>query len=60
MDQEQKMKPGQMALVALKNQNNKCVEMFKKPAMPKMKLKSRQIILTEDKYLSVSINTLIK
>jgi hypothetical protein len=46
-------KIGQLAIVALKNQN-KAVAVFKRPAMPLKQKKSKQIILTEEKYLKVN------
>ncbi|KAG5682498.1 hypothetical protein PVAND_011848 [Polypedilum vanderplanki] len=50
MEQKEVNKPGTLALVALKNQN-KSVEVFKKPKIPVVKKKFNQIILTEEKYL---------
>lgn len=54
MAEDKMSKPGQMALVALKNQNQSLAQ-FKKPAAPVQKKKSKKIILTEEKYLSVSL-----
>mgnify|MGYP003546506873 CR=1 FL=1 len=51
---EEKPKIGQMALVALKKQNN-AVEVFKKPT-PVVKKKKNKVILTEEKYLQVNSN----
>lgn len=52
-EEKNEFKPGQMALVAIKEQN-KVVSTFKKPlAVPKQK-KTKHVILTEEKYLSVS------
>lgn len=53
MEDKKQEKPGQLALVALKNQN-KSMEVFKKPSLPVQKKKSKKIILTEEKYLAVS------
>lgn len=44
--------PGEMALVAIKNQN-KAVQVFKKPGVPARK-KEKKIILSEESYLKVS------
>lgn len=46
------VKPGERALLAMKDQN-KAVIVFKKPASP-IKKKDKKIILTEDKYIEVS------
>jgi hypothetical protein len=48
---EEKLKIGQMALVALKKQNN-AIEVFKKPS-PIVKKKNNKVILTESRYLKV-------
>ncbi len=46
-------KPGSLALAAIKQQNRE-VEIFKKPrAVQKIK-KKKHVILTEEKYLTVS------
>lgn len=54
MDKTPTRKPGEMALVAIKNQSQ-AVEVFKKPSVPVMK-KNKQIILTEESYLKVKSN----
>ena len=46
------VKPGERALLAMKDQN-KAIVVFKKPAAPTKK-KDKKIILTEDKYIEVS------
>jgi hypothetical protein len=54
MDIDNKLiKPGAGALVAIKNQK-KSVELFKKPSQPIVKKKSKNIILSEEKYMEVS------
>lgn len=45
-------KPGERALLAMKDQNKSLV-VFKKPAAP-IKKKDKKIILTEDKYIEVN------
>jgi hypothetical protein len=52
MSEKSEFKPGQMALVAIKQQN-KAVEVFKKPTPVLQKKKTKHVILTEEKYLSV-------
>lgn len=54
MDKTPIRKPGEMALVAIKNQS-KAVQVFKKPNVPAIK-KEKQIILSEESYLKVSRN----
>lgn len=51
MDQETAKKPGELALVAIKNQG-KAVQVFKKPVVPAIK-KDKKIILTEESYMKV-------
>lgn len=46
-------KPGEMALIAIKNQN-KAVQVFKKPNVP-LKKKEKKIILSEESYLKVDV-----
>lgn len=53
MSGKSEFKPGQLALVAIKQQN-KAVEVFKKPQQVQNKKKTKHVILTEEKYLSVS------
>lgn len=53
--EENNLKIGSQALVAIKKQN-KAVEIFKKPQPLQQKKKSKHVILTEEKYLSVSFN----
>lgn len=49
MDKTPTQVPGQMALMAIKNQS-KAVQVFKKPVVP-MKKKEKKIILSEESYL---------
>ena len=51
MDQSTIKRPGELALVAIKNQS-KAVQVFKKPIVPAVK-KDRKIILTEESYMKV-------
>lgn len=50
MDKTPENKPGHLALVAIKNQRLP-VQVFKKPAVPVVVKKNKQIILDEDSYL---------
>lgn len=52
------VKPGERALLAMKDQN-KAVVVFKKPAAP-IKKKDKKIILTEDKYIEVRTKKFMK
>lgn len=51
MEQSIVKRPGEMALVAIKNQN-KAVQVFKKPVVPVVK-KDKKIILSEESYMKV-------
>ena len=53
MDKTPIRKPGEMALVAIKNQN-KAVHAFKKPIVPAVKKKDKKVILSEENYMKVS------
>lgn len=56
MEETHEQKPGAMALIAIKNQK-KSIVVFKKPAEPAMvKKKTKNVILTEEKYMEVCIN----
>lgn len=52
MDQTVAKKPGEMALLAMKNQN-KTVQTFKMPDVP-LRKKEKKIILNEESYLKVN------
>lgn len=52
MEQSIVKKPGEMALVAIKNQNQRAVQVFKKPTLPLAK-KDKKIILSEESYMKV-------
>lgn len=57
MEENIEKKPGAMALIAIKNQNNqkKSAVVFKKPAEPVVvRKKTKNVILTEEKYMEVS------
>lgn len=58
-EQKNEFKPGHLALVAIKQQN-KAVELFKRPRQVENKKKTKHVILTEEKYLSVCKKTLEK
>lgn len=51
MDQEATKRPGELALVAIKNQG-KAVQVFKTPVVPAIK-KDKKIILSEESYMKV-------
>lgn len=54
MDEKKEInKPGAMALMAIKNQKKSAV-VFKKPAEPVVRKKTKNVILTEEKYMEVS------
>lgn len=53
MAEDQQKKPEQLVLATLKSQNQ-AVEVFKRPFVPSQKKKSKKVILSEEKYLSVS------
>lgn len=53
MPDEQQKKTGPLVLANLKDQKQ-AMEVFKRPGVPLQKKKSKKIILSEEKYLSVS------
>ena len=58
MAEDQQKKSGQLVLANLKNQKQ-AMDIFKTPVVPVQKKKSKKIILSEEKYLSVSNSTSI-